>query len=55
MESEFQPGKFKDTYRQKLKKVIEAKAKNKEIKTPGKKTKKTASKNLVAQLKESLN
>lgn len=55
MESKFEPAKFKDTYTSKLKKILKAKAKDEEIKTTRKKGKKPATKDLVKQLKESLN
>lgn len=54
MKSDFSPKKYKDTYHKKLKKIIRAKAEDKEIETPGKKPRKSATRDLVEQLKESL-
>jgi DNA end-binding protein Ku len=55
MKTDFDPKKYKDTYQQKLKKIIKAKAEHKEFKpaTPEHETP-TAVKDLMSQLKESL-
>ncbi|MDZ4746779.1 MAG: Ku protein [bacterium] len=50
----FDASKFKDTYIEKLKKVIKAKAAGKKIVTPELKLVKTPAKDLMAELKESL-
>lgn len=54
MKSDFKPQKYKDEYQKRLKKIIKAKAKNKEIKPVGKKKKPSDIEDLVSQLKESL-
>ena len=54
MSTSFKPEKYKDTYQDKLKKIIKAKAKNKKIKPAKEKPKPTAVKDLMSQLKKSL-
>jgi DNA end-binding protein Ku len=54
MSTEFKPEKYKDTYQETLKKIIEAKAKKKEIKAPKGKKEETAVEDLMEQLKKSL-
>jgi DNA end-binding protein Ku len=54
MSTSFKPEKYKDTYQDKLKKIIKAKAKNKKIEPVGEKPKPTAVKDLMDQLKKSL-
>lgn len=54
MTTEFKPEKFKDTYQETLKKIIDAKAKHKEVKAPKKKKEEPAMEDLMEQLKKSL-
>lgn len=54
MSTSFEPEKFKDTYQETLKKIIDAKAKNKEVKAPRKKKEEPAMEDLMEQLKKSL-
>ncbi len=54
MSTSFNPAKYKDTYQKKLAKIIKAKSENKEIKIPDKKPQDTAVKDLLSQLKKSL-
>ena len=54
MSNKFQPEKFKDTYQQTLKKIIDAKAKHKEVKMPKTKKEEAGIEDLMDQLKKSL-
>ncbi|HZK07690.1 MAG TPA: Ku protein [Bacteroidales bacterium] len=54
MKTDFDPKKYKDSYQQKLKKIIKAKAEHKEYKPAAAKHETTAVKDLMSQLKESL-
>jgi DNA end-binding protein Ku len=54
MTAEFKPEKYKDTYQQTLKKIIEAKAKNKEVSIPDDSKKESSVEDLMEQLKKSL-
>ena len=54
MKGPFKPEKYKDSYQEKLKKIIKAKAKDKEYKPAGKRKKTPAPKDLLSQLKKSL-
>lgn len=54
MTTKFEPEKFKDTYQETLKKIIDAKAKHKEVKAPKKKKEEPAMEDLMEQLKKSL-
>lgn len=54
MSAKFKPEKYKDTYQQTLKKIIEAKSKNKEIEPVEEKKEESAVEDLMDQLKKSL-
>ncbi len=54
MSNKFEPEKYKDTYNETLEKIIEAKAKKKEVKVPKTKKDETAMEDLMEQLKKSL-
>ncbi len=54
MSTKFEPEKYKDTYQETLKKIIDAKSKNKEVKAPKKKKEEPAMEDLMDQLKKSL-
>ncbi len=54
MKSSFNPKQYKDTYQQTLKKIIKAKAQHKEFKPVKDEKKPTAVKDLMSQLKKSL-
>ena len=54
MTTSFNPKKYKDQYQENLKKIIRAKAKNKEFKPAGEEKEPTAVKDLMEQLKKSL-
>jgi DNA end-binding protein Ku len=54
MTKPFDPKRYKDTYEQNLKKIIEAKAKNQEIEVPEEVEKPADIDDLMAQLKKSL-
>lgn len=54
MTKPFDPKRYKDTYEQNLKKIIEAKAKNQEIKAPKEEEPPVELDDLMAQLKKSL-
>ncbi len=54
MSTKFEPEKFKDTYQETLRKIIDAKAKNKEVKTSKKKKEEPEVEDLMEQLKKSL-
>jgi DNA end-binding protein Ku len=54
MSTTFNPNKYKDSYQKNLRKIIKAKSQNKEIEKPKEKTDKTAVKDLLSQLKRSL-
>src|SRR5690554_2898239 len=54
MSTKFEPEKFKDTYLETLKKIIDAKAKHKDIKPPKKKKEEAGVEDLMEQLKRSL-
>jgi DNA end-binding protein Ku len=52
--NKFEPEKYKDTYQETLKKIIDAKAKNKEVKAPKKQKEESPVDDLMEQLKKSL-
>ncbi len=54
MSSAFDPGEYKDTYQEKLKEIIEAKAKNQEVSIAHEQPEATAVEDLMEQLKKSL-
>ncbi len=54
MTAKFEPEKFKDTYNETLQKIIDAKAKKKEVKVPKEKKEEPAMEDLMEQLKKSL-
>jgi DNA end-binding protein Ku len=54
MSGEFKPEKYKDTYQRTLKKIIEAKVKNKEVSRPKSKKEEATVDDLMEQLKKSL-
>jgi DNA end-binding protein Ku len=54
MSSKFKPDKYRDTYQETLKEIIEAKAENKEISVPGSKKEESTVDDLMEQLKKSL-
>src|SRR5690606_18312350 len=54
MSNKFEPEKFKDTYQETLKKIIDAKAKHKEVKAPKRKKEVADVEDLMEQLKKSL-
>ncbi|HKK38025.1 MAG TPA: Ku protein [Cryomorphaceae bacterium] len=54
MSAEWKPEKYKDTYQKRLKKIIDAKRNDKEIKPQKQETEETDMDDLVAQLKKSL-
>jgi DNA end-binding protein Ku len=54
MSTTFEPEKFKDTYQETLKEIIDAKVKNKKIKAPKTKKEETPVEDLMEQLKKSL-
>jgi DNA end-binding protein Ku len=54
MSAEFKPEKYKDTYQQTLKKIIDAKARNKEVGVPKAKKEEVKVDDLMEQLKKSL-
>lgn len=54
MATKFNPDKYKDEYQEKLLQIIEAKAEHKEIKVVGEEKEPTAVKDLMEQLKKSL-
>ncbi|MDY0026521.1 MAG: hypothetical protein RBS33_11090 [Lentimicrobium sp.] len=54
MSKPFDPQRYKDTYEQNLKKLIEAKAKNQEIEAPEDVEEPAGLEDLMAQLKKSL-
>ena len=54
MSTSFNPSKYKDSYQKNLAKIIKAKSENKEIKKPVEKAENTAVKDLLSQLKKSL-